>query len=256
MSEKNLPFIDLEIANSNYKNRILPFLGNVDNGILFKWYFYNIIRLLGLALLIGGIAISIMELFGDSGYIKQTFGNDAMEGSKKAGAGVGLVVGLFLSIITSWAMYSIVKKRSEQLNEQEYTGLLHFLYAIMAPRMITLAGELAFCLVLYVGLLSLTATLVGSMAYAPLLSLSEVFLSIPGVDFIGEMLPNSISGDYDAFTEGIKGSVMAIIASVVVLIAYYIYRELYNYVILLLTNLIKFAPKFAIPIAVRNKSEQ
>jgi len=256
MSEKNLPFVDLEIADSNYNNRILPFLGNVDSGSLFKWYLYNILRILGIALLVGGIALSITELFGDSGFIKQTFGNDAMTGGKKAGAGAGLIVGLVLSIVTAWAMYSIVKKRSEQLNEQEYTGLLHFLYATMAPRMITLAGELAFCIVLYVGVLSLTATLVGSMAYAPLLSFSKIFLSLPGVDMIGAMVPNSISGDYDAFSQGLQGSLTTIVASVAVLIAYYIYREIYNYAVLIVTNLIKFLPKFAIPIAVRNKSEQ
>ncbi len=256
MNEKNLPFVDLEIANSNYNNRILPFLGNVDSGTLFKWYLYNILRILGIALLIGGIALSIMELFGDDGFIKQTFGNDAMEGGKKAGAGAGLVVGFVLSIVTAWAMYSIVKKRSEQLNDQAYTGLLHFLYATMAPRMITLVGELAFCIVLYVGILSLMATLVGSMVYAPLLSFSEILLSLPGVDMVGGMIPNSISGDYDTFTQGMKVSLITIFASVAVLIAYYIYREIYNYAVLIVTNLIKFLPKFAIPIAVRNKSEQ
>lgn len=256
MNEKNLPFVDLEIANSNYNNRILPFLGNVDSGTLFKWYLYNILRILGIALLVGGIALSIMELFGDDGFIKQTFGNDAMEGGKKAGAGAGLVVGFVLSIVTAWAMYSIVKKRSEQLNDQAYTGLLHFLYATMAPRMITLVGELAFCIVLYVGILSLTATLVGSMVYAPLLSFSEILLSLPGVDMVGGMIPNSISGDYDTFTQGMKVSLITIFASVAVLIAYYIYREIYNYAVLIVSNLIKFLPKFAIPIAVRNKSEQ
>ena len=256
MNEKNLPFVDLEIANSNYNNRILPFLGNVDSGTLFKWYLYNILRILGIALLVGGIALSIMELFGDDAFIKQTFGNDGMEGGKKAGAGAGLVVGFVLSIVTAWAMYSIVKKRSEQLNDQAYTGLLHFLYATMAPRMITLVGELAFCIVLYVGILSLTATLVGSMVYAPLLSFSEILLSLPGVDMVGGMIPNSISGDYDTFTQGMKVSLITIFASVAVLIAYYIYREIYNYAVLIVSNLIKFLPKFAIPIAVRNKSEQ
>ena len=59
--EKNLPFIEFGITDKNYNNRVLPFLGNVDNGDLFKWYVVNIWRLLSYALLIGGIAITFAE---------------------------------------------------------------------------------------------------------------------------------------------------------------------------------------------------
>jgi hypothetical protein len=253
--EKNLPFIEFGITDKNYNNRVLPFLGNVDNGDLFKWYVVNIWRLLSFALLIGGIAISFTEMFGDSGFIKQNLQNEAMSGGKKAGAGVGLVLGLVISIVAAWFMYSVTKKRTDQLKEQEYTGLLNYLFVTLIPRQITLVGELAFIMVLYIGIMQLVATLVGSAAYAPLLSIGELLVSAPGIDAVGGLLPNAIVGDYDNFDVNIQMALTGIIASVLVLIAYYIYREIYVYAVRIVIALIHFIPKFAIPLAIRNRSE-
>jgi hypothetical protein len=252
--EKNLPFISVGIADSNYNNRVLPFLGGVDDGKVFKWYLTTFWRLAAFAMLLGGLAISFMELFGDSGFIKQAFDND-ITGGKKAGAAVGLVVGLVLSIVTAWFLYSVTKKRAEQLNDQEYKGLLHFVFVTMIPRLITLIGELSFTFVMYIGLLQLVATLVGSLAYAPLLTYGQVLTTVPGVDMIANMLPNTIYGDYDNFSGGISTAMTAIVGSLLVLIIYYIYREIYNYSLKLVIALISFLPKFAIPLAIRNKSE-
>ena len=252
--EKNLPFITIGIADSNYNNRVLPFLTGVDDGKVFKWYLTTFWRLAAFALLLGGLAISFMELFGDSGFLKQAF-TDPMTGGKKAGAAVGLVLGLVLSIVTAWFLYSVTKKRAEQLNDQEYKGLLHFVFVTMIPRLITLIGELSFTFVMYIGLLQLVATLVGSLAYAPLLTYGQFLTTVPGVDMIANMLPNTIYGDYDNFSGGIQLALVGIVGSVLILIAYYIYREIYNFALKLVMALISFLPKFAIPLAIRNKSE-
>lgn len=253
--EKNLPFITIGIADSNYNNRVLPFLTGVDDGKVFKWYFATFLRLAAFALLLGGLAISFMELFGDSGFIKQAFDNEFITGGKKAGAAVGLVLGLVLSIVTTWFLYSVTKKRAEQLNDQEYKGLLHFVFVTMIPRLITLIGELSFTFVMYIGLLQLVATLVGSLAYAPLLTYGQVLTTVPGVDMIANMIPNTIYGDYDNFSGGIQLSLVGIVGSLLILIAYYIYKEIYNFALKLAMALISFLPKFAIPLAIRNKSE-
>jgi hypothetical protein len=254
--EKNLPFITIGIADSNYNNRVLPFLTGVDDGKVFKWYLTTFWRLAAFALLLGGLAISFMELFGDSGFIKQAFDNEFITGGKKAGAAVGLVVGLVLSIVTTWFLYSVTKKRAEQLNDQEYKSLLHFVFVNMIPRLITLIGELSFTFFMYIGLLQLVATLVGSLAYAPLLTYGQGLTTVPGVDMIANMLPNTIIyGDYDNFSGGIQLALVGIVGSVLILIAYYIYREIYNYALKLVMALISFIPKFAIPLAIRNKSE-
>ncbi len=253
--EKNLPFITIGIADSNYNNRVLPFLTGVDDGKVFKWYLTTFWRLAAFALLLGGLAISFMELFGDSGFIKQAFDNEFITGGKKAGAAVGLVIGLVLSIVTTWFLYSVTKKRAEQLNDQEYKSLLHFVFVTMIPRLITLIGELSFTFFMYIGLLQLVATLVGSLAYAPLLTYGQVYQSVPGFDILTFMTPNTIYGDYDNFSDGIQFTLVCIVGSVLILIAYYIYREIYNYALKLVMALISFIPKFAIPLAIRNKSE-
>ncbi len=253
--EKNLPYISFEIAESNYNNRVLPFLVDVDNGNLFKWYFTAFSRLLSFALLLGGIVLSFTELFGDSGFIKSAFDNELMTGGKIAGAAVGLVLGLILSIVTAWFLYSVTKKRAEQFAEEEYKGLINFTFVIMIPRFITLIGELTFICVIYVGLLQLVATFVGSMAYAPLLQYGTALTSFPGADMIGITFPNAISGDYDNFSDGFKSAILSIVTSFLILIAYYIYKEIYNYVLKLFIAFMAFIPKFAFPLAIRTKSE-
>jgi hypothetical protein len=55
--------------------------------------------------------------------------------------------------------------------------------------------------------------------------------------------------------EGLQMGAFGIVGSVLILIAYYIYREIYNYVLKLVIALISFMPKFAIPLAIRSKSE-
>jgi hypothetical protein len=125
----------------------------------------------------------------------------------------------------------------------------------MIPRLITLIGELSFTFFMYIGLLQLVATLVGSLAFAPLLTYGQVFQSVPGVDMLMFMIPNTIYGDYDNFSGGIQLALVCIVGSVLILIAYYIYREIYNYALKLVIALISFLPKFAIPLAIRNKSE-
>ncbi len=59
----------------------------------------------------------------------------------------------------------------------------------------------------------------------------------------------------DYFGEYIKIGVLSIAGSFLLLIAFYIYKEIYNYILKLVTNLISFLPKFAIPLAIRKKDE-
>jgi len=126
----------------------------------------------------------------------------------------------------------------------------------MIPKLILVIGELLFILFLYAGILQIIAALVGSYVYAPLSGYASLILGIfPGMDLLAGLAPQHIYGDYDSFGEFIKIGVMSIGASFVLLIAFYIYKEIYNYVLKLATNLISFLPKFAIPLAIRKRDE-
>ena len=253
--DKNLPFVNVGFIDNAYNNRVLPLLGKIDNGHLFKWFLVLIWKIAALAFLLGGVYLTIAGIFGDAGYIKMNITNELFSGGQKAGASFGLVIGLVLSLVCAWYLYSNTKKRTDELNSQEYDDLLHFIFLIMIPRTITLAGEIAFTLIMYAGLMQIIAGLDGAAAYAPLLSYGDLFMQIPGVNMAAALVPSSVHGDYDNFINDMRMGIMGVAAAFIVLIAYYIYREVYNYGMKLVCALIAFLPKFALPIAIRKKAE-
>ncbi|MEY3049420.1 MAG: hypothetical protein RL365_1458 [Bacteroidota bacterium] len=83
MNEQNLPFMSFGLADQTYNSKVLPLLGNIDNGNIYKWYFCNLLRFLSWCILIGGIVASIVLLFGDSGYIKTAISAEGLSGEKR-----------------------------------------------------------------------------------------------------------------------------------------------------------------------------
>jgi len=254
--EKNLPFVSLSIADKGYNKLVIPFLGRLDDGNVFKNIITLLLSVLAVGLLLGGIYLSVDGLFGDSGFVKSYISSEYLSGGKKAGAVAGLILGFAISILTAWALFSILKKRTEQIKTIEYDGLLSFVFVQTLPKLILVIGELLFVLFLYAGVLQIFAALVGSFVYAPLSEYPALLLSIfPGMKVFSGLAPQQIVGDYDNFGDYIKIGVMSIAGSFLLLIAFYIYKEIYNYILKLVTSLISFLPKFAIPLAIRKREE-
>ena len=254
--EKNLPFVSLSVADKGYNKLVIPFLGKLDDGNVFKNIIILLLTVLAIGLLLGGIYLSFDGLFGDSGFVKSYILNDYLSGGKKAGAVVGLILGFAISILTAWALFSVLKKRTEQMKVIEYDYLLSFIFVKTLPKLILVIGELLFILFLYAGILQIIATLVGSFVYAPLSEYPTLLLSIfPGMEVFSGLAPQQIFGDYENFGEYMKIGVMSIAGAFLLLIAFYIYKEIYNYILKLVTNLISFLPKFAIPLAIRKREE-
>jgi len=254
--EKNLPFVSLSIADKGNNKLVIPFLGRLDDGNVFKNIITLLLSVLAVGLLLGGIYLSVDGLFGDSGFVKSYISSEYLSGGKKAGAVAGLILGFAISILTAWALFSILKKRTEQIKTIEYDGLLSFVFVQTLPKLILVIGELLFVLFLYAGVLQIFAALVGSFVYAPLSEYPALLLSVfPGMEIFSGIAPQKIVGDYDNFGDYIKIGVMSIAGSFLLLIAFYIYKEIYNYILKLVTNLISFLPKFAIPLAIRKREE-
>jgi len=254
--EKNLPFVSLSIADKGYNKLVIPFLGKLDEGNVFKNIITRFFSISAAGLLIGGIYLTIAGLLGDDGFIKNYITNENITGGINAGSIIGLLLGFLISLITAWVLFSVLKKRTEQLKELEYVGLLDYVFNKTVPKLILIIGELLFILFLYGGILQIIASLVGSYAYAPLSSYPSLILGmLPGMNIFNEFMPNRIYGDYDNFGVFIKIGVIGIASSFIVLIAFYIFKEIYSYILILATNLISFLPKFAIPLAIRNRSE-
>ena len=254
--EKNLPFVSLPIADKGYNKLVIPFLGKLDDGNVFKNIIILLFSISAVGLLIGGIYLTIAGLLGDDGFIKNCITNEDITGGKKVGSIIGLLLGFLISLITAWVLFSVLKKRTEQLKELEYVGLLDYGFNKTLPKLILIIGELLFILFLYGGILQIIASLVGSYAYAPLSSYPSLILGmLPGMNIFNGFMPNQIYGDYDNFSEFIKMGVLGIAASFIVLITFYIYKEVYSYILKLATNLIDFLPKFAIPFAIRKRND-
>lgn len=252
MNEQNLPFVSFGLADQNYNKRILPLLGNIDNGQLYSWYVFNLLRFISWVILVGGVIATIAMLFGENGYISNSVTMEGLSTEKKIGSSIGLVIGLILSLITIWTMYSMMKKRVEQIREISFTDLLKYIFVGIIPKLITLIGELAFVLLIYMGLSQIFATLVGASVFAPLTGAGKFLFEVQG---LGEMVPNAIEGDYATFAEGLKEGCINALISVIVLIFFYVFKEVYNYFLKLVMAFLDYLLKFEIRLAIRNKSE-
>ena len=250
--EKNLPFLSVSFLDDAYNKFILPFLGKLDEGNIFKNIITSLLYLLSIGVLLGGVYFCLEGIFGESGYIEQYLTNERFSTGKKAGAGVGLLIGFILSLATAWVLCSIIKKRTDQMNDVVYDGLIKYIFKDFFPRMIILYGELVFALIIYISLSQIFATLVGSFVYTPLFSYPSMMIGIvPGMEIMASNIPYSVAGDYEYFVESLKGGLIGIVSSFVILIIFYLYREVYNYMLSLVINLLAFIPRFAIPISIR-----
>ena len=249
--EKNLP-VDFEMADKAYNDHVIPFLSKLDAGDVFKKFINTILKIAMYGFLAYGVYLSIMGLFGDDGFF-----NRLGDGWQKGYGGyLGGIVGALLSIVVSWVGYSMLKKRIEQLNQQPFDSLLHYIYKHFLPRLIIIIGEIIFLLLLSFGVFQIIASILGTMVHTPLV---EIYMYLQDTNPINEWItvyPNPVSmGDYSNFGDAIIPGVSAIIFSFIVLMAYYISVEAYKYLIKLIINVINFLPKFAIPLAIRSKSE-
>ena len=254
--EKNLPFVSFPLADKAYNKAIIPFLAKLDDGNIFKIIIGFLLSAIAISCLVGGVYLSITELFGDSGFIKLYITNDNLTWGKIIGSVVGLIFGFAISLLTSWGLYSVLKKRNEQMKAIEYKGLIDFVFIKMMPKLILAIGELIFILFLYVGVLQVIAALLGAAVFAPLSNLPSLMLNIlPGMEMFASLVPQSINGEYEYFSQYMQAGFTVIAFSFVMLMAFYIYKEIYNYALKLITNLISFLPKFAIPLAIRKRDE-
>ena len=149
------------------------------------------------------------------------------------------------------------------INFDSYVGYSqnYYLYKSLFPKLIIITGELAFLLVMSAGVFQLLATLLGTVIYRPLANLIPMLIEplngLPGMRGItrGMSYYDNAIGDYEYFFNYLSEAIMLIIMSFIILMFYYILVEIYKYAIKLIVNIIKFLPKFAIPLAIRNRTE-
>ena len=252
--KKNLIFVNVDALDKARSKFVDPVTSKLDEGSIFKSFVILMLHISAFGALLGGVVLTVTGLIGEDSFVSQHITNEFAENSHKIGAVVGLGLGVALSIVVAWYLYALIMKRTAQLKSDYYEGLLHYLYSKVAPKMIILAGEVACALMIYMSLLALIATCVGSAAYAPLSGYGDMIVGIfPGMDLIPTARVDLV-GNYDYFEAGIKSGILGLVFSFITLIGFYIYREVYNYLLKLAILLIAYMPKFAIPFSIRNRN--
>jgi len=238
--EKNFPFIKIGWFDRMYDRLVLSLTRKLDNGQIFKTIIVSLLHLLSFAFLFGGIIFCVAALFGDAGYISAL---DMFPGGKKALAIIGLILGLPVGLFMSWFLYSLVRKRGQQLGNNEYGSILTFIFESAAPSLIILVGELAAALAIMSAVLQLFGTLLNSMAYAPIMKLVG-FLTGENLEYVQPFF----GGSYDFIGEslGMDGATGMLVGGVLILIGAYVLRDIYKYLYTLALRLLNPVLYFAV----------
>lgn len=252
---KNMLFTNLSFIDRINEKAVNPWLRKLDEGVFFKGLILLVLCLAALGFVISGLIVVLFGVFGDNNFIDTFITRDGMETSFAIGSSVGLLVGFILSLIAIWIVYSIVLKRTRQLEQENYEGLMHFLFVKSMPKLIIIFAEILAVLAFYISSIGLTATFCGAAAYGPLLEFSigmsnALPISIPEVG--GKAM---FISDYQFFSEHLKVVLSTFAYSFVLLILIYVYKEIYSFLLNLFIVFMRFLPRFAIPVSMSYKNQ-
>jgi len=224
-TESNLPFIKISFFDKMYNKLVLSITKKLDNGQIFKTIIVSLLHLLSFSFLFGGIIFCFGALFGDSGYIAAL---DWYSGGKKVLAIIGLIIGIPIGLFMSWFLYSLVRKRAQQLANNEYGSILTFIFESTVPSLIILIGELAAAVYIMQAVLQLFGTLLNSMAYAPIMKLIG-FLRGESLEYVEPFFGGSY--EYIGESLGMDDDAAAgmLVFGILILIGAYVARDIYKY---------------------------
>jgi len=233
-------------------------LNTLDKGDLFqKGIYYALVLIAGLVVL-AGVFGTIFSMFGEAGYLKVLFQGSGFS------IGRGIFASLFtivLSILTFVAIAAVILKRANDLNAKPYNGLLHYLYRELAPTMIKIYGESLAVIPIMMGLTGFISSLFAANAHSLIGTVMSMMMQGgPGSALPFSANPGAMVDGLGSYLQtlgvaGIGGIVMAVLISFSLLLATYVALEVYNYLVILVTNFVNFIPKFAFPLWVQ-KSER
>ena len=238
--EGNFPIIKINWFDKMYKKLVLSLTNKLDNGQIFKTIIVSLFHLLSFAFLFGGIIFLVAALFGDYGYIESL---KTLNGGKKILGILGLIIGIPIGLFMSWFLYSLIRKRAHQLEDKKYGSIITFIFESASPSIIILLGEVIAAVAIMSSLLQLIATLLNSMAYAPIIKLIG-FLT--GDDYASAHFAGSY--EYLNYSLGMQegGALFMLVGGVVILIVAYAFRDIYNYLYTLALRVLNPVLYFAV----------
>ena len=233
----NFIFSSKNIFLNSLEKKVKYLLDKTDSGALFKVIFDFIFKALSYLFLVFGIISCIINIFGDDGY----FANfDYFDIGEKLLAIIGFLIGLITCLLALYVIFTIIKKRAEQLKSSSYDGILSYIYKVSIPLIISIFGEVFSVITLTVGILFIVANLINSVVYFPLSDIANFMSQVFDIG-INENTQIYLSGSWDYFSEGIKMSLGIVALSLFVFIFTYICKAVYQYVVGLIIKLIEFS---------------
>lgn len=233
---------------TNFESKIADLLEKIDNGNIFKTIIILFFRLIGWGIIASGLWACVINMFSDDNAYRDGYFSrfESLEGMQQFTSVIGFLIGLVLCLATIYVLFLFIKKRTNQLEESSYEGLIHYMYKSVGPTVIMLFGEVLALLVCLVGILSLAAALLSSLVYFPLndmyMILGEVF---DANDFHRGGIWIQGFSEYSTYFESLKsnglGSLVVIASSAFGLLLTYGIKEVYLYVIKLMIKLVEFA---------------
>ena len=238
-------------ANQGFGDRleseVKNLLDRIDNGNIFKSIIVLFFRLIGWGIIASGLWECIINMFSDDdsyryGYFSK-FEN--LEGMQQFTSVIGFLIGLVLCLATIYVLFLFVKKRTNQLEESPYEGLIHYMYKSVFPTMIMIFGEVLALLLFLVGILTLVAAILSSLVYFPLADMLQLLGQMVDFDSGSDGIWIIGFNEYTAYFEFLKSGGLASLGimavSAFVLVGTYIFKEVYQYLIKLVIKLVEFA---------------
>lgn len=230
--------VELEVKN---------LLHRIDNGSIFKSIIVLFFRLIGWGIIASGLWACIINMFSDDdsyryGYFSKF---ESLTGMQSFTSVIGFLIGLVLCLATIYVLFLFVKKRTNQLEDSAYEGLIHYMYKSVFPTIIMIFGEVLSLLLFLVGILTLVAAILSSLVYFPLADMFQLLGQM--VDFDSGSDGIWIIGftEYTTYFEFLKSGGLAslgiLAVSAFVLVGTYIFKEVYQYLIKLVIKLVEFA---------------
>ena len=230
------------------ESEVKNLLDKIDNGNIFKSIIVLFFRLIGWGIIASGLWACIINMFSnDDSYRYGYFSKfESLTGMQSFTSVIGLLIGLVLCLATIYVLFLFVKKRTNQLEDSAYEGLIHYMYKSVFPTMIMIFGEVLALLLFLVGILSLVAAILSSLVYFPL---NDMYM-ILGEAFDANDLHRGgiwIQGfsEYSTYFESLKSNGLMSLGIMAVsafgLLLTYGIKEFYQYLIKLVIKLVEFA---------------
>lgn len=231
-------------------------LNFIDNGKFFRKGIHYYLILIAAGIILGGIYFILSGLFKDYGYLNRM---EHAQTGIKVRSYIASVFTFLISLAGVISIGLIFFKRSNDLQNREYNGLLQYLYKDFFPTLIKIYGESLAIIPIIISLITFLSALLVAIPYNPINELAIMMYRTVNLNFISDALltvnADGINnfGDYmeALLISGIGGIIVAILISFSMFMITYIAIEVYSYFIKIIINLVNFIPKFALPIWVQ-----